>query len=480
MTTRPQYRILTLPQPPFTIYDKTTGLWSGFCIDLIKDLEKILNFTYEIREPYDNKYGDLNFTTMEWNGMIRELMDGTADMIVAPMWMTSARGRVVDFTEPFYPKNGISFVMRDNRRNVPFFRFLMILEPAVWLSFFGVFLLTSLLLYFLERFSPYSYRNRAEKYKNEADERFCRLKECFWFVLTSLISGAEGEMPKNVSGKLCVVTWWLFGFIISAAYTANLAAYQTLLRMEKHVESLSDLRRQYQIEYSAVYGSATHEYFVSMVEVEKILYEKWKSMSLNESMSTWERSKLSVWEYPFDDSYTKMLAAMETAGFAQTTEEAVARVRGINQTKPFALVIQEMLVQYLVLTTCDLISVGEEFSKKPFAIAVQQGSPLKSSLNIAIRKLYAERRILELKRKWWEENPARILCGSNPGLNDGIGMDYMAAVFSLILLGIALTVAILCVQYWWYYYVPRAVLQNSKRRITITHVISGEIDTART
>jgi hypothetical protein len=40
-------------------------------------------------------------------------------------------------------------------------------------------------------------------------------------------------------------------------------------------------------------------------------------------------------------------------------------------------------IRYQVLTNCDLQMVGEEFSRKPYAVAVQQGSPLKDQFNNA-------------------------------------------------------------------------------------------------
>ncbi len=40
-------------------------------------------------------------------------------------------------------------------------------------------------------------------------------------------------------------------------------------------------------------------------------------------------------------------------------------------------------IRYQVLTNCDLQMVGDEFSRKPYAIAVQQGSPLKEQFNDA-------------------------------------------------------------------------------------------------
>ena len=39
--------------------------------------------------------------------------------------------------------------------------------------------------------------------------------------------------------------------------------------------------------------------------------------------------------------------------------------------------------RYLAMTYCDLQMVGEEFSRKPYALAVPQGSHLKDQLNDA-------------------------------------------------------------------------------------------------
>ncbi len=37
----------------------------------------------------------------------------------------------------------------------------------------------------------------------------------------------------------------------------------------------------------------------------------WKDMSLNDSMSEVERSKLAVWDYPVSDKYTKIWQSMQ-------------------------------------------------------------------------------------------------------------------------------------------------------------------------
>lgn len=42
-----------------------------------------------------------------------------------------------------------------------------------------------------------------------------------------------GEAPRALSGRLIAATWWVFGFIMIATYTANLAAFLTVSRLEQ-------------------------------------------------------------------------------------------------------------------------------------------------------------------------------------------------------------------------------------------------------
>lgn len=69
----------------------------------------------------------------------------------------------------------------------------------------------SFLMYIFDRYSPYSYQNNREKYKNDDEKREFTLKECLWFCMTSLTPQGGGEAPKNLSGRLVAATWWLFG-----------------------------------------------------------------------------------------------------------------------------------------------------------------------------------------------------------------------------------------------------------------------------
>ncbi|QQP50894.1 Uncharacterized protein FKW44_012048, partial [Caligus rogercresseyi] len=129
------------------------------------------------------------------------------------------------------------------------------------------------LMWIFDKYSPYSYQNNIEKYEDDDEKRYFNFKECLWFCLTSLTPQGGGEAPKNLSGRLVAATWWLFGFIIIASYTANLAAFLTVSRLETPVESLEDLSKQYKIQYAPMNGSATMTYFERMAYIEDKFYE---------------------------------------------------------------------------------------------------------------------------------------------------------------------------------------------------------------
>ena len=84
-------------------------------------------------------------------------------------------------------------------------------------------------------------------FKDDHEKRYFSLKESFWFCVTTLTPQGGGEVPKNMSGQMLAAGWWLFGFVVIASYTANMAAYLTVSRIERPIRSLADLHKQYRI-----------------------------------------------------------------------------------------------------------------------------------------------------------------------------------------------------------------------------------------
>ena len=64
-----------------------------------------------------------------------------------------------------------------------------------------------------------------------------------------------------MSGRLAASAWWFFTLILISSYTANLAAFLTVERMVSPIESAEQLSRQTEIQYGAVEGGSTKEFF---------------------------------------------------------------------------------------------------------------------------------------------------------------------------------------------------------------------------
>ncbi|KAH7642522.1 glutamate receptor [Dermatophagoides farinae] len=454
----PHYEIITIVEAPFVMIkddNQTTGndRFYGYCIDLLKEIvnSSDFKFDYTLRVVDDAMYGHKN-ENGEWTGLIGELHRKKADIALAPISVMAEREIVVDFTVPYYDLVGITILMKKTTTKSHLFKFLTVLETKVWLCILAAYFFTSFLMYLFDRLSPYSFHNNREKYKNDEEQREFTLKECLWFCMTSLTPQGGGEAPRNLSGRLVAATWWLFGFIIIASYTANLAAFLTVSRLDSPIENLDDLARQYKIKYAPQSGTATSTYFERMAGIEEKFYEIWKDMSLNDSLSDDERAKLAVWDYPVSDKYTKIWSQIIEAGMPATFAEAIERVKKSDTAgESFAFIAESTLVKYAVMTNCELQSVGNEFSRKPIALAVQQNSDLKDKLSSAILKLLNQRRLENLKESWWNNNDAvKKECQDSRRQSDGISIKNIGGVFIVIFIGVILACITLVIEYWYF------------------------------
>jgi len=82
-----------------------------------------------------------------------------------------------------------------------------------------------------------------------------------------LVSFGEGFLLRvciffrAVSTRIVAGMWWFFTLIMISSYTANLAAFLTVDRMDASIESAEDLAKQTKIKYGLVDGGSTKSFF---------------------------------------------------------------------------------------------------------------------------------------------------------------------------------------------------------------------------
>eukprot|EP00069_Balaena_mysticetus_P016115 bmy_09510T0 len=279
--------VTTILEEPYVMYRKSdkplygNDRFEGYCLDLLKELSNILGFIYDVKLVPDGKYGAQD-DKGEWNGMVKELIDHRADLAVAPLTITYVREKVIDFSKPFMTL-GISILYRKpNGTNPGVFSFLNPLSPDIWMYVLLACLGVSCVLFVIARFTPYEWYNPHPcNPDSDVVENNFTLLNSFWFGVGALMQQAINYktskhpirivkdsfkpgselMPKALSTRIVGGIWWFFTLIIISSYTANLAAFLTVERMESPIDSADDLAKQTKIEYGAVRDGSTMTFF---------------------------------------------------------------------------------------------------------------------------------------------------------------------------------------------------------------------------
>lgn len=236
-----------------------------------------------------------------------------------------------------------------------------------------------------------------------------------------------------------------YRFIIVASYTANLAAFFTKARLESSIESLDDLDDQYRVSYAPINNSDEMIFFKRMKDIEQMLSDHWINISLDDTLTGYERAKYAVWEYPVATKYTKLWEAMERTKFPNSISEAIQRVENSTAVSGFAFLGDATDINYLTRNNCQFQVVGEEFSRKPYAIGIQQGSPLKTEIDEILLNLLSTRWLEERKKLWW---PKRTC--ANDAHFDGIHFTHILGFFIVIACGILMSLIAMIMEYFWF------------------------------
>lgn len=181
---------------------------------------------------------------------------------MASLTINYLREQVIDFTKPFM-NLGISILFKRPKRESPgLFSFLNPLAIEIWVYVIAAYVVVSMLMFVLARFSPYEWHNPHPCNPNEdIVHNSFTLSNSFWFAVGTLMQQGSDINPRAVSTRIVGGIWWFFTLIIISSYTANLAAFLTVERMVSPIESAEDLAKQTKIHYGTLAGGSTMTFF---------------------------------------------------------------------------------------------------------------------------------------------------------------------------------------------------------------------------
>uniref|UniRef100_A0A8C2XFA1 Glutamate receptor n=1 Tax=Cyclopterus lumpus TaxID=8103 RepID=A0A8C2XFA1_CYCLU len=426
--------ITTILEEPYVMLRKSdkalvgNDRFEGYCIDLLTELANVLGFTYEIRLVPDGRYGSQD-EKGQWNGMIRELIEHRADLAVAPLTITYMREKVIDFSKPFMSM-GISILYRKpNATNNGFFSFLNPMTPDIWVYILLAYLGVSCVLFVIARFSPYEwYDAHPCNPGSDVVENNFTLLNSFWFGVGSLMQQGSELMPKALSTRIIGGIWWFFTLIIISSYTANLAAFLTVERMDSPVDSADDIAKQTKIEYGVVKDGATMTFF--------------------------KKSKVSTFE--------KMWAFMSSkpsTSLVKSIEDGIQRVLKSD----YALIMESTTIDYITRRNCNLTQVGGIIDSKGYGIGTPIGSPYRDKITIAILSILEDGRLHMLKEKWWSGSS----CLDEERHETGpMGIQNLGGIFIVLASGLVLSVFVAIAEF---VYKLRKTAEREQVYVPINH-----------
>lgn len=242
----------TVTREPFSIV--TEGVDTGFSIDLLNELSKVLGTSITIDRK--NSFGE----------MLEAVENGTVDGAIANISITAARESAMDFTQPIFA-SGVQVMLQDANESNPLFSALFTREIAyAILAAFGLLFGCGILMWVFER-ARQEYFDRPFK---EA------LFPSFWWALNLVVNGGfEERMPRSAMGRLFGVLMVISSLFIVSIFVAQITAAMTVEAIQSNVDSVSDLdgRRIGTIEAStsADFLDARDIEYLGFTELERML-----------------------------------------------------------------------------------------------------------------------------------------------------------------------------------------------------------------
>nr|KAG5703998.1 hypothetical protein BaRGS_032087 [Batillaria attramentaria] len=347
-----------------------------------------------------------NSDQKEWNGMIGELINGEADMIVAPLTINPERAANIDFTKPF-KYQGLNILVKKIQKDSSLGSFLQPFQDTLWILVGLSVHVVALVLYLLDRFSPFGRFKLAKSEDTEEDA--LNLSSAMWFSWGVLLNSGIGEgTPRSFSARVLGMVWAGFAMIIVASYTANLAAFLVLDRPEARISGIDDPRLRNPTEdfkYATVKDSAVEMYFKRQVE-----------------LSTMYRN-------------------MEGTNY-HSAENAIQAVRdgGLQ-----AFIWDSPRLEYEAANDCDLTTAGDLFGRSGLGIGLKKGSMWTHSVSLAVLELHESGFMEKLDNRWILVD-SKSQCPEGNSAPATLGLTNMAGVFMMVAGGIVAGVLLIFVE----------------------------------
>ncbi|KAK7072318.1 hypothetical protein SK128_010299 [Halocaridina rubra] len=346
-------RIATFDHPPSVVYayDKDHNIVRRLGVDMqiLQTLAQARNFTPHFIEVSKNELWGFELPNGTWTGLVGKVFYEVADIGACNVFLELHRWKLVDYSTPYNFERGC-FVAPSPKPLVSWTSPFLPFAWSTWISIAIYLAVGGLLLYIIANLSI-----------NQEPNTFISFSYDYLYTLGALTMKSFAKVPKFLPVRIYVGFTWIFGLIISTAYSANLIAFLSVTQYTAPIDTMKELSR-------------------SNLRIGGVAF--WKTQ-FTASIDPVVRNFVEKLET--DVQLSSLFDRVEAGDFALIENkqylELQAGARYTYGSKTTIRIVRECLLPY---------SIG---------LAFQKNSPLKANFDILILRLFES----GIVQKWKEE-----------------------------------------------------------------------------
>ncbi|XP_033110462.1 glutamate receptor 2-like [Anneissia japonica] len=403
--------------------------YEGFLPELMKYIQDILQKSLHVNIDYrlqvfgdaERNYGTKDIVTGEWNGMLKEVLEGEADVAAGPLVKTAEREADIDFTIPFLRGRIHLLVKHPNHIHDYAFNVMYPLGVEVWFIALVVMFFVAALLFAYNHYNPNEWRSiverdsnlyegDAEMYKVNADN--FNIRNSIWFAVTTIFLQSYDASPRSHAGRILAAFWWFFALITVFLYGMHLSSFLMFNKQFAHVRTVHELLQKVEIDVGLVQDAPVYSYL------------KASSSSSNKALFN-------------------LIATTQPSPMVRNIQDGVERVRQLDGE--YSIVEDYNILNFFTRNKpCDVFIGEQSLDRFAYAMATKSGSPVRDQFTYAIEKLSSNGTIEKLEKKWLEKEGkcSGVSFWEKEGLWSLTLVDLQGAYY-LLLIGIGCTLTML-------------------------------------
>ncbi|XP_050736975.1 glutamate receptor ionotropic, kainate 4-like [Eriocheir sinensis] len=394
-------RCVTMPQAPFVYVskpdeDNNVEITGGFAKDIWDGLQEIHGFTYSCKLPADRNFGIVTGDG-KWTGLVGELVEGRADVVVTSLDHNDERAKAVSFLIGLREIGYRLVARRPGLMDQTWTSFTSELVPDAWLGTVAFTLLAPPFLVLCSVVSPFE------------TERVT-FKDAYILAIGAFAVQGSWLEVRSMSTRIVFITIFVATLVVYAHYTSALVALLTVTSTSVGFSSLQDLLADGSFRLGFTAGT--------------LLEQEFKNARHSLFQDVWEK-----------------LVAPFPGNLVTDDLEGISKVAN----EKYIYLIEENIFNSKYGELCRVMLVKGSYFTAQTGFALPHDSPL---TKIFDAQLFRLRDGGLLSRAWRRWQPVMTHCTAQQVV--AINLNHLFTAFLLLLLGIIVSLTLLpCERLHW-------------------------------